>query len=724
MNKWLKYGLLALGAGVLLLVIGAVIFVSTFDPNQYKTQIVEAVKKATGRDLAFQGDVKVSVFPWIGADVGGVTLGNAPGFGDKPMVSFTSAKVRIKLLPLLSGSVEMGKVSLDNLTLNLARAKDGRTNWDDLAGKGEDKGAAPASAPSKSGGELSLAVGGLAITNANIFWEDAKEGKSYAVREVNLETGAIDPGDPFDFKLAFALDSTEPELRTRNVLSGVATLDTGAKRYAVKDFKLSVQAQGKAVPGGKVEAVLAAAQAQTDLKAQTGGLSGLVFTAYNLKVTGQADAAKILDGPEASGQLEIAPFDVKELLRSLGQAPLETADPEALKQVSAKLSFKTAKGKASVDKLLVKLDQTTLEAAASIQNFAKPFYALTAQVDSIDVDRYLPPKKQGGGSPSGQSSGASGGSGEVIPVKVIRDLGMDARLDVGKLKISGLRLSDVKVRAQAKDGLLTVDPAELLLYGGSLASALSIDCRPDTPHSAARATLSKVQLGPLLKDMSGKDNIDGNLNLKADLRTTGATVPALKRGLGGNLALDIHDGVFPGVDLEAMIKAVMSAGGKSGTVQGKSSDRTPFGSITATAVAANGVIVNRDLDVRSPNVRADGEGQVNLPADSIDYLVRARLVAATSSDTGLLVPVRIKGSLSDPSFGVDLAEYFKGAAAGLVKGVGGAVQGVGGAIGGAVEGVFGGGKKKESSGTPTQQTQPQQEPKKKGGALEGLKKLF
>jgi len=167
MNKWLKYGLIAAAALVLLVIVGAVIFVSTFDPNAHKAQITEAVKKATGRDLVVSGQIKVSVFPWLGAEVGGVSLSNAKGFGDKPMVQIGSAQVRLKLLPLLTGSLELGRVTLENLNLNLAQNKDGVTNWDDLAGKQEGtKEAAPAAAKPSGGGGMELAVGGLNVKNA------------------------------------------------------------------------------------------------------------------------------------------------------------------------------------------------------------------------------------------------------------------------------------------------------------------------------------------------------------------------------------------------------------------------------------------------------------------------------------------------------------------------------------------------------------------------------
>jgi len=45
------------------------------NPNDYKGRIAAAVKESTGRDLVLQGDIKLSVFPWIALELGPASLG-------------------------------------------------------------------------------------------------------------------------------------------------------------------------------------------------------------------------------------------------------------------------------------------------------------------------------------------------------------------------------------------------------------------------------------------------------------------------------------------------------------------------------------------------------------------------------------------------------------------------------------------------------------------------
>src|SRR5713226_4813448 len=83
------------------------------NPNHYKGNIAAAVEESTGRELHLNGDIKLSVFPWIALELGSATLSNPPGFSDEPFVSFTRAWVRVKLLPLLRERLEIARVEID-----------------------------------------------------------------------------------------------------------------------------------------------------------------------------------------------------------------------------------------------------------------------------------------------------------------------------------------------------------------------------------------------------------------------------------------------------------------------------------------------------------------------------------------------------------------------------------------------------------------------------------
>ena len=133
-------GVLAGGIVALLgaLLLGVWLFVN---PNAYKGRIAAAVQESTGRELKLQGDIKLSVIPWVALELGPASLGNPPGFSDEPFLSFTHASVRVRLLPLLRQRLEVARVEVEGLDLRLRRNAAGRGNW---------QGAEPEQPPPKS----------------------------------------------------------------------------------------------------------------------------------------------------------------------------------------------------------------------------------------------------------------------------------------------------------------------------------------------------------------------------------------------------------------------------------------------------------------------------------------------------------------------------------------------------------------------------------------------
>ncbi|MFB3083330.1 MAG: AsmA family protein, partial [Gammaproteobacteria bacterium] len=132
MKRLFKFLFTLLGLLVLLIVIAAIVIPLVVDPNDYKDQITALVEKRTGRTFSIPGKIELSVFPWLGIETGEVALGNAPGFGEQPFVKANKVEVRVQLLPLLEKHVEMDTIVIEGMTLNLARDKNGKTNWQDL----------------------------------------------------------------------------------------------------------------------------------------------------------------------------------------------------------------------------------------------------------------------------------------------------------------------------------------------------------------------------------------------------------------------------------------------------------------------------------------------------------------------------------------------------------------------------------------------------------------
>ena len=172
---------LIIGGLVVFVVIGALLVLLLVNPNDFKPKIAAAVKDSTGRQLNLQGDIKLSVFPWVALTLGPASLGNPPGFGDAPFLSFSRAEVRVKLLPLLSKHLEVARVVLDGLDLRLVKKPDGRANWQ-MNEKGETPKKQP---PGTAGGPSVESIAGIAVTHGRVSYGQ------YVIENLDLKTGAI-----------------------------------------------------------------------------------------------------------------------------------------------------------------------------------------------------------------------------------------------------------------------------------------------------------------------------------------------------------------------------------------------------------------------------------------------------------------------------------------------------------------------------------------------------
>ncbi len=220
------------------------------DPNDYKDEIASQVEKATGRQLSIQGDIGLSVFPWIALEMGQLSLSNASGFKADSFAKVNNAQIRIKLLPLLKKELEMDTIVLDGLVLNLETDKDGNTNWQDLTKpdpetQAEIKEAAPEPAKDAPPALAAISIAGVKLSNANILWSNAQTGENYQLRNLNLDTDPLVPGEPTALNMNFDLISAKPEAKAYVTLATQLMVDIEKQQYQFDNLSLTTLAEGK-----------------------------------------------------------------------------------------------------------------------------------------------------------------------------------------------------------------------------------------------------------------------------------------------------------------------------------------------------------------------------------------------------------------------------------------------------------------------------------------------
>ncbi|MEO5573555.1 MAG: AsmA family protein [Gammaproteobacteria bacterium] len=457
MSKPIK--MIAWFAGILVLIMVALAIAATllFDPNDYKQTITKIIRDKTGRELTVQGDIKMTVFPWLGVQLNGLQLSNAAGFGPTPFATVKSANVRAKLIPLLfRKELRTDTIALQGLMLNLGKDKSGKSNWDDLI-SGDKQGSALNLA--------ALAIGGVEITDSKVVWDDRTSGKAYTLSDMSLRTGALAAGEDFAIDFAADVSSTRSVLNGHVELTSAGNIDPDAKRYQFRGTVIQAQLNSREYPGGKADVELSG-DITANLQQQMLTLADIKLQGLGITAQTELHGRNILGDLTFTGPLTINAFNPREALRQLGKTPPPMADPKALTQASLSAQIEGSPQQLNLKKLALKLDTSSLTGSVDVKDFSKLAIGFDLALDQIDVDRYLPPaqkddaKKQAGAAVAGAT-----GVGISKPLAALRGLDLKGSLRIGSIKVMNVRAAEAVLNLDVPKQTMTLSNPKLELMG-------------------------------------------------------------------------------------------------------------------------------------------------------------------------------------------------------------------------------------------------------------------
>lgn len=661
MNQFVKYLLITMASIVAILIAVAAYVAATFNPNDYKPQMVQLVKEKLDRTLNIKGDIKLTFYPALGADLGGLSLSEHAS--EKEFAAVERARVALELMPLLSRELIVSQIEVRGLRANLVKRKNGSTNVDDLIGSEARKPKqAPAEADRSAQKPVRFNIDHVLIQDASLAYADEGSGAKYTLSTLNLKTGRIATATPSNIELAFALGATQPKVNVDVRLKTRLALDLESKRFKLEALDLG--AKGEAA-GMNIAALNLKGSAEGDAKAVKSGEIALELDAKQ----GESTIKGKLTSPLAV-DLGAQTVDLDKLV-----ADLAFNDPKSARgQVTIKLTGSARadipKQRANLD-FSTKFDESTITGKAGLAHFSPPSYVFDVNVDKLDADRYSGANKAEGQG-AGGGKGAAGKPEPPLDFSALKTLQANGSVKIGSLKFANLKAQNVRLNAKAGGGRLDVSPLTASLYQGALNGSMSL-LAAATPQIAVRQNLTGISIGPLLKDAIDKDVLEGRGNVAVDVSGQGATVSAIKKALNGTAALNLADGALKGINIGETIR---NAKAKLGSLKGQTTktsntaEKTDFTELKASFAIKNGIAHNSDLSLKSPLLRLGGEGDVNIGADSLDYLAKATLVATAAGQggkdsselKGVMVPVHISGPFTSLSYKLDFDAMIKGAA--------------------------------------------------------------
>lgn len=421
--KKVVIGIVAL---LVLLVAAALIVPSFIDWNQYKDQVRQMAKDATGRDLTIAGDISLSVLPMPTLQVDDVRFANIEGGESPDMVALQSLEVRVALMPLLSSAVEVQSIRLRQPTIVLEKLADGRANWQFEPAAGD--GAAPASGEAAAGEttQQDISVGQIEIVDGTIIYRDFAAGQEQRIERLNARASAQSLQGPFEAEGTVAARGLE--------LGFAAAVGSLADSTAMPvNITLSLPKNDTALNvTGTVKNPAEDPAVEARITLRSGDLAGALAAA----APGTALPPALAKALEVRGRLQA---DAREA--GLNDLEIELGDLKARGAVSAGFNGDTS-------------------------------FDVALKVGRIDLDALLASAASGDPAaapdPSTPAATTDGGSDAADPAPAL-PAGLSGSIDIAVdgLSYRGGVVRQVNLNASLVDGRVTLTRAAALLPGGS-----------------------------------------------------------------------------------------------------------------------------------------------------------------------------------------------------------------------------------------------------------------
>lgn len=656
-------------ATLAVLAIGAVAFLVPTDA--VRDRAIALVEEKTGRQLEVRGDTSFTFFPAVGVALEDVSLSNPPSMGGGPMLRMESLTVDLKVMPLLSRSVEVNRFVLLRPIFDLRIDGQGNRNWDfskpgtamrDGSGAARDVAetatrsgqAAPRVMQAQIGGiggglVQDIRLGTMTIEDGTIVYANAINGASQRIDALNVSLTQKQLSEPLATEGSLVWRDQKVEFKG-TAGSPAALLQGGASAI---DMSVTA-AHGQAGFKGRLAAG-EALSAEGEITSSTPSVRDLADWTANPLPPGKgfgpatfAGKLKYQDGVVAFNDTRFSLDGMNG--RGNGSVSLKGAKP----YVRAALA----------------LDKLNLNAWVGEPGAAPAGRPSPAATPSPQAPK-TPPPAADAAPRQGQSltdfieqlnqqpkPEVRAWSQRALNLAMLNTLDADINMNTGALFFDRLKVGPSAVAASLKGGVMTANLNRVELYGGTGTGRVTLNAARAVPAMALNFDLKNMSALPFLMDWMDFKWISGSADLVANVSGSGRTQQQIVAALQGSGSIRFSDGAIEGINIPAMVRGIKQ--GQFGGWKSDAREKTDFSSLTGTYTVQNGIVSNGDLNLVGPLLRMSGDGTVNLPNETLDYSLTPRIVAslqgqgAEQETGGIVIPVRVQGPLDDPKVKPDL----------------------------------------------------------------------
>jgi len=655
-----------IGVVPVLIILAVVALVATINPNDYRGTIQARLEQQLNRKIEL-GNMDLRFFP-PSFRVAYLLISDDPRFNSRrPFVQTEELSVSVKLLPLLSKSVQIDSLALQRPSVELIKNAHGVWNFASL-GRGEARqpptrpagtaeapaGTVPSSSSSSSEQEqLSLAE--LTIEDGQVAITDLQEGKRRTVYDhINLKLSDFTPDAPFNIEATVHLPG--PGSQQVN-LQGKGGPFSHANPM-VTPFKGTLDLKGVGIAGLEqflqspalvgTDGVLSG---HTTIESQDGKLSadGKMLV-EKLRLHG------IDIGYPVNADYDLSDDLINDLLRinkaaiKLGPAPIFVSGTVNSKPTPAQLDIK------------LKADDVSITEAACLAAAAgmafSPGTTVNGRINANIQARGAADKPTLNGKLAGRDIQISG---KDIP-KPVQVKALNVALSPTEIRSNNFNVSSGGTTAAAQFTLTQYT-----------SNSPQVDATLRAPQAALPEFLSIAKA----YGMTGLDKISGAGSLGLNLHAAGPlkaiSSDQVMRALNGNIDVNLNNVHYAGVDISHRLASLV------GSLPGGQKDQgfTNILKMTGNVLVKNGIAQTNNLQATLDIANVAAVGTADLASQALNLHLNAVFSKAFSQQAGaatmggrnvgslvsaalinsqgeLVVPANVTGTFQSPRFTPDV----------------------------------------------------------------------
>ncbi len=570
--------------------------------DRYRSVVAQRISHALGREVTI-GSLHLDLWRGLGADINGIQIAQAPGFGSEPFVTADAVRIRVQLLPLLSGHIKVANAVLQRPHIRLVHGPDGRWSTDGML-----KPAAPVQAPrapvepprpGKARFLSGLALNQVVVRDGQItVGETGTASVPLTLGDVNLPIRQVAPTDPVSAELRAAFSGAATgrvEASLRLILSDREPPSLAHATLRFRDFEVK-----------HWRAVIPAWEAGAPV-------SGPLSCEFEAKgAVGRAEFTGTLDLTSAMFRFGSA------LEKPVGEAARVT------------LRGRRTDAGLQLDAWAADWRDQHIQGTATIPDLTSPRLTFTAAASKLNIDRLLTRPKHVRG---------SSGVAWAAPPPSTPPLAAAGRVSVADLNYHGLTLTGATADLRYDAGVLAMPDFQATYQSGTVTAQIEMDIRARVPRVRVRSTMQRVPTEPLLKAFGyGPWKLTSELASEAQVEFTGLDASAILGSARGSGEVRLQRGrVTDYRPLERLADVV----GPILAAQGVRVRLNEFEQASGHYSVANGVLRATDFTMVKPEGTVTASGAVGLIDSSLDFDVTLKMARST-------IAAKITGTTSHP----------------------------------------------------------------------------